>query len=124
MENKGKQICNYLKEVRRRVAEENDIRLEQHECTFKGECSGTCPRCEAEVRYLEAELGKRMRLGKAASVAVGVTMAAASIASCTEGKVVDPGYGLTGAYDWPQDTVDFPQDTADSSQDTIMLNNE
>ena len=120
----GKNKCKILKEIRQKIADENDIPYVTRECTYQGECSGTCPRCEAEVRYLEAELGKRMRLGKAASVAVGVTMAAASFASCTEGKVVDPGYGLTGAYDWPQDTVDFPQDTADSSQDTIMLNNE
>ena len=30
---------------------------------------GTCPKCEAEVRYLERELEKRQRMGKAAVVA-------------------------------------------------------
>ena len=41
----GKNICNQLKEVRKRIAEENDIPLETEECTYKGKCRGTCPRC-------------------------------------------------------------------------------
>ena len=116
MENKGKQICNYLKEVRRRVAEENDIRLEHHECTFKGECSGTCPRCEAEVRHIEAELKRRSQLGKAAMVA-GLAVATAAFVSCTEGDVEDPNAQLMGAYDFPTDTV--VDTTATVPQDTI-----
>ena len=66
---RGKNICNQLKEVRKRIAEENDIPLEIEECTYKGECRGTCPRCEAEVTYLEQELHRRMTLGKAAAEA-------------------------------------------------------
>ena len=77
--NKGKNICNELKAVRRRIAEENNIPLEIKECTFKGECSGTCPRCEAEVQYLERELEKRLRLGKVATVA-GLAL---GLAACT-----------------------------------------
>ena len=65
----GKNICNQLKEVRKRIAEENDIPFEIEECTYKGECRGTCPRCEAEVRYLENALADRLRLGKVATVA-------------------------------------------------------
>ena len=65
----GKNICNQLKEVRKRIAEENDIPLEIEECSYKGECRGTCPRCEAEVRYLENTLADRLRLGKVATVA-------------------------------------------------------
>ena len=65
----GKNICNQLKEVRKRIAEENDIPLEIEECSYKGECRGTCPRCEAEVRYLENALADRLHLGKVATVA-------------------------------------------------------
>ena len=65
----GKNICKQLKEVRKRIAEENDIPLEIEECTYKGECRGTCPRCEAEVRYLENALAERLRIGKVATVA-------------------------------------------------------
>ncbi len=67
--NPGKNRCAYLKEIRKRIATENGIPLEQRECTFKGECSGTCPFCEAELRYLEKELHKCRTLGKAVTVA-------------------------------------------------------
>jgi hypothetical protein len=55
----GKQICKILKEIRQRIAEENDIELITSECTYKGDCEGTCPKCEAELRYLEQELERR-----------------------------------------------------------------
>ncbi len=66
---KGKQTCKILKEIRKQIAAENDINLVIEECTYQGDCRGTCPKCEAEVRYLERELEKRQRLGKAAVVA-------------------------------------------------------
>ena len=66
---RGKQTCKILKEIRKQIAEENDIKLVIEECTYKGDCLGTCPKCEAEVRYLERELEKRQRMGKAAMVA-------------------------------------------------------
>jgi hypothetical protein len=67
--NRGKDICKELKALRRRIADENQIPLETEECTYKGECCGTCPRCDAEVRYLEDALSHRLSIGKAATVA-------------------------------------------------------
>ena len=90
MKKNGKNICKELKAIRRRVADENDIPLEQHECTYDGPCDGTCPRCEAEVQYLERELHRRMTLGKAAAV-TGVAMSLASFSSCTtSGDMYEP----------------------------------
>ena len=66
---RGKDICKELKAVRRQIAEENNIVLEIPECTYQGPCKGTCPRCESEVRYLENELVRRIRMGKVAKVA-------------------------------------------------------
>ena len=66
---RGKQTCKILKEIRKQIAAENDIKLVIEECTYQGDCRGTCPKCEAEVRYLERELEKRQRMGKAAMVA-------------------------------------------------------
>lgn len=60
----GKSKCRILKEIRQKIAEENDIAYVTSECKYQGECSGTCPKCEAEVQYLENELKKRGRLGK------------------------------------------------------------
>ena len=57
-----------MKSVRRAVAEANGIDLEIPECTFDGECSGTCPRCEAEVRMLEQALSARQRMAQKVAV--------------------------------------------------------
>ena len=67
--NRGKNICNELKAVRRSIAEENNIPLEIPDCPHQGPCPGTCPRCEMELRQLEAALADRLRLGKVATVA-------------------------------------------------------
>lgn len=78
MTNLGKDICKHLKAIRRQIAQENDIALDIPECTYKGDCSGTCPRCESELQYLESELTRRSSFGKAALVAgVAFTMATA-----------------------------------------------
>ena len=72
----GKKVCKILKEIRRQIAEKNDIALVISECHFQGECKGTCPKCEAEVRHLENELNKRKQLGKAVAIA-GISLGVA-----------------------------------------------
>lgn len=89
MEN-GKNICKQLKKIRKEIAESNDIPLEQPECTYKGECQGTCPRCDSEVRYLEQELSRKGKLG-AAIVAASLTLAACEPSGkMIEGDVMAP----------------------------------
>ena len=88
---KGKQTCKILKEIRKQIAAENDIEFVTSECTYKGDCLGTCPKCESEVRYLERELEKRQLLGKAAMVAglsVGL-MASSQVAMAQQPEVID-----------------------------------
>ena len=46
----GKNKCKILKEIRQKIADENDIPFVTAECQFQGECSGTCPKCEAELQ--------------------------------------------------------------------------
>lgn len=83
--NHGKDICRQLKQLRRDIADQNGIELEIPECTYEGDCSGTCPRCDYELRYLESELARRQRLGKAAIVAGTVlTMASFQTANAQE----------------------------------------
>ena len=78
---RGKKICDTLKEVRMQVAKANDIKYAPTECHHKGDCAGTCPKCEAEVRWLEQQLQLRRQLGKAVAV-VGVSMGLAALTSC------------------------------------------
>ncbi len=65
----GKNKCKLLKDIRKQIAEQNDIEYVTSECKYKGDCSGTCPKCESEVRYLEEQLRLRQRAGKAVAVA-------------------------------------------------------
>ncbi len=65
----GKNKCKLLREIRQKIADENDISYVTTECKFQGNCTGTCPKCEAEVRYLVQELSKRRGAGKKVAVA-------------------------------------------------------
>ena len=65
----GKQTCKILKEIRRQIAEANGIEFATSECRYKGDCLGTCPKCEAEVRYLAHQLHSRSIAGKAVALA-------------------------------------------------------
>ena len=76
-----------LKEVRRKIADANNIPLQERECTHTGDCAGTCPYCESEVRYLERELSKRRALGKAVAVA-GIALSAVTMAGCATSEPV------------------------------------
>lgn len=78
---RGKKTCKILKEIRRQIAEANDIEYVVEECQYKGDCLGTCPKCEVEVRYLEQQLHQRQLLGKAVMVA-GISAGLLSLSSC------------------------------------------
>lgn len=102
---KGKTTCRILKEIRRQIAEANDIEYVVEECQYKGDCKGTCPKCEAEVMYLESQLHKRQMLGKAVVVAglsLGVIPAMAQEVSAVETKVATtvaaPNKEVAGKY--------------------------
>lgn len=79
---KGKNKCKILKDIRRQIARDNDIEFVTSECKFQGDCTGTCPKCEAEVRYLEQELKKRQAAGKAVAVAGIAATLMVSSAGC------------------------------------------
>ena len=115
---KGKQTCKILKEIRKQIAAENDIEFVTSECTYKGDCKGTCPKCEADVRYLERELEKRQHLGKAA-VFAGMTIGTAiTAASC--GPLLPPPDGMLVE---PDDTITATTDTIsnDSAVEPFLL---
>ena len=99
---KGKNKCKLLKEIRQRIADENDIPYVTRECTYQGECRGTCPKCEAELRYLERELEKRQRLGKAVAVAAVAAGLSLSLSACAAKGVSAPGSGGTAAPTLPE----------------------
>ena len=72
---KGKSTCKLLKDIRQQIADANGISYQPKECHHKGDCAGTCPACEEEIRYLERELNARKGNGfgmKVAGIAAGI----------------------------------------------------
>ena len=72
---KGKSTCKLLKDIRQQIADANGISYQPKECHYKGDCTGTCPACEEEIRYLEGELKARKGNGfgmKVAGIAAGI----------------------------------------------------
>lgn len=88
---KGKERCRILKEIRQRIADENGIEFVTSECKHKGDCRGTCPKCESEVIYLERELAKRQRLGKSIAVAGIAATMVFSATACTDPDPIELG---------------------------------
>lgn len=74
----GKKICEVLRGIRQDIASANDIEYAPAVCNHKGDCSGTCPRCESEMRYIERQLRLRRAMGKAVVVA-GLTLSTAAL---------------------------------------------
>lgn len=85
--NNGKRICRILKDIRKRIAEENDIDFIVSECTYRGNCAGTCPKCEAEVQYLCEQLDVRRQMGKAVmltGLSMGMLASSVAMSSCNQ----------------------------------------
>lgn len=86
MKTRGRNICDTLKAIRKEIADANGIEYSPEECHFKGECRGTCPKCEQEVKDLEYELRLRLMAGTAIKVA-GVAAGIVAMTACSDGKI-------------------------------------
>lgn len=95
---KGKQRCRILKQIRKEIADANGIEYVISECPHKGDCAGTCPKCESEVAYLERELEKRRQTGKKVAIAGIAAAAVISSAGCRK-EGFRPGENGTGVSD-------------------------
>lgn len=136
---RGKQKCRILKEIRQRIADENDIPYVTRECSYQGDCRGTCPKCEAELRYLEQELQKRQAMGKkiaVAAICAGMALGAASCGPsrpvselsgdieeappssvCTQTPENDPWETEVGEISYPEDVPTAGEPTPEPDDD-------
>ncbi|MDE6264509.1 MAG: carboxypeptidase-like regulatory domain-containing protein, partial [Paramuribaculum sp.] len=79
------------------------------ECRYKGDCLGTCPKCEAELRYLEQQLRARSLTGKAIALAgISVASLAMLMPISTEAQT-------------PQERQDFMKGSIPVMTDTITV---
>ena len=117
----GKATCAILKQIRRNIAEKNDIALTIAECTYQGNCPGTCPRCEAEVRLLEKALAEKKKRGIRTAVAgISAGLLAASLVSCTPVGAEEGPSNSGGSFTAGTETVAFG-DPSDPGEDEFML---
>ena len=87
---RGRQTCKILKEIRRQIAYANGIEFITSKCRYKGDCLGTCPKCEAEMRYLEQQLRARSIAGKAVALAgISAASLAMLMPMTSEAKIVE-----------------------------------
>ena len=129
----GRAKCKILKEIRQKIADENEIPYVTRECTYQGNCSGTCPRCESELRYLERELEARTRIGKKVAVTAlcaGIAMGSSACANPLIGQdlggaaelppTISPDEDLAGAGEPPDDLIELSGE-ADPGEEIIEL---
>lgn len=118
MKTKGRIICDELKRVRLELAKANGIDYQPTVCNHQGECSGTCPKCEAEL----AELTRQIKEKKEAKiigvaplkiVAMAATAAALSLSACheEEGDVEVPQSDTTAQKQKVLDPSVLPADS-------------
>ncbi|MBP3869444.1 MAG: hypothetical protein J6E46_00555 [Faecalicoccus sp.] len=88
----GKDKCRILKQIRKEIADANDIPFITENCEYQGECTGTCPKCEADLRYLEMQLDKRKRKGLSIMVAGMSLLAGVSMTGCEKIESILPGH--------------------------------
>lgn len=60
---KGKAICETLKQLRIAIAKANNIEYYPRECAQVGPCYGTCPTCEEELDYINSVIEHRQSAG-------------------------------------------------------------
>ena len=88
----GKGVCLILKGIRQKIADANGISYQPKECHHKGDCAGTCPACEEEIRYLERELKARKGNGfgmKVAGIAAGICATVMPMTAAAQGVKPD-----------------------------------
>ncbi len=119
----GKEKCKVLKQIRKDIANANGISLEIPECTHKGDCLGTCPRCESEVRYLERAISEKRRRGiKVAVAGVSAGLIALSTTACEPlTTIVDHFSGRDIAGDMQVDTASLDGELAAQPDTEIAL---
>lgn len=83
----NKARCTQLKDIRKNMAAELGISLNQSECQNKGYCNGTCPKCQAEERLLndaiEIQKNKVNKWKKKTMVAGLLVATTLTVSSCT-----------------------------------------
>ena len=124
----GREKCDKLREIRKKIADANNITFEPAECHHRGPCLGTCPKCDAEIRYLDRQLrlkkerGERIVLSGIAAdeiknVGFNLDPETDAKPDYIEGGLVEPG----GIEDFWDIDVDLNKDNKDLKTDDFVM---
>ena len=116
---RGKRTCSVLKDIRQQIADANGIKYAPRECHHEGPCAGTCPACEAEVRYLEEQLAVRRMLGKAV-VLTGIAAGMSSLTACAQSKVPNGCENDSTIYELAGDVVAPEPERIEPEEEKIL----
>lgn len=116
---RGKRTCSVLKDIRQQIADANGIKYAPRECHHEGPCAGTCPACEAEVRYLEEQLAVRRMLGKAV-VLTGIAASMTSLTACAQSKVPNGCENDSTIYELAGDVVAPEPERIEPEEEKIL----
>jgi len=94
---KGRVTCEILKQIRADIAKANQIDYAPEVCSFKGECAGTCPKCEQELQFLELQLIKKRRVNNPVAIAGVALGLMASITACNSASKSETKSNSTAA---------------------------
>lgn len=63
--NYGTIKCRTLRNIRKRIAELNGLKVDNKICPYEKNCeTGTCPMCEMELQRLEEEIKQKSERGE------------------------------------------------------------
>ena len=109
--NKHRKKCDHLKQIRKNMADSLGVDLKQTECTYEGECSGTCPKCQQEEKILSKALLAGTAV--AASAAIMLTGCASDYDDIAGGQDDGKSYydsmidgGMTGPEYYEEETLE------------------
>ncbi len=103
---KGRDKCELLNEIRQKIADENNIEFTIYDCTFEGDCTGTCPKCESELKYLESELEKKQNAGEKINLKNIFKLDGPSFNGCPiDDSDTDDGFNGMGSIDITSDEL-------------------
>ena len=111
-----------MKEIRQKIADENDIPYVTEECGYKGECRGTCPKCESDLRYLEKQLAARVAAGKKIVITALCAGMALGVSGCA--AVKPPAEDLSGDVEIVQENDEGQNNEVDETDPIEPSDNE
>ena len=112
----GRDKCDKLRVIRKKIADANGIDFEPAECHHAGPCLGTCPVCDSEIKYLDEELQKKKERGEEI-VLSGLAAYEIKQSGCNTDSDVDPDVEIVDGGINEYETGEYPDN--DTNEENV-----